>query len=234
MTDYPTYWDKRVTIETIVASRTFEGMHPTMQERIRKLIEASGGRIGLGQGLRDPKQQLQMFLSRHVQDPTGKYSYAGKRWSRLPGVAAAAPPGMSMHEIGLAADMTGDMSWLRDNVARFDLQTFETVNKEPWHVQPSELPRGRSSYEKNPQWGMPPWNGSTRIATTTDSGPSTSAPTSSAPLTPALRARPGDRGPAVEVLIEALIARSVLAGLAGEPEWCLRARDRERRRGVPA
>lgn len=210
MTDYPTYWDKRVTIGKIVTSRTFKGMHPKMQERVRGLIEASGGKVGLGQGLRDPKQQLQMFLSRHVPDPNGKYSYDGKRWSRLPGMAAAAPPGMSMHEIGLAADMTGDMGWLRDNVARFNLQTFEKVNKEPWHVQPTELSRGRSSYQKKPAWGMPPWNGSGGEATTTTTGGATPASTSATPLTPALRVRPGDSGQAVAVLVEALIARGVL------------------------
>lgn len=210
MTDYPTYGDKRVTIDKIVSSRTFLGMHPQLQERVRELIEASDGVVGLGQGLRDPKQQLQMFLSRHVADPNGEYTYDAKRWSRLPGVAAAAPPGKSMHEIGLAADMTGDMRWLRDNVARFNLQTFEDVNNEPWHVQPSELPRGRPSYENQPAWGRPPWDGSSdTITTTTAAGPSP-AITSSAPLTPALYARPGDAGPGVVVLLEALIAQGLL------------------------
>lgn len=211
MTDYPTYWDKRVTIEKIVASRTFAGMHPDMQVRVRGLIEESEGKVGLGQGLRDPKQQLQMFLNRHVLDASGGISYDGKRWRRLSGKAPAAPPGKSMHEIGLAADMTGDMGWIRDNGARFNLQTFEKVNNEPWHVQPTELPRGRSSYHRNPIWGLPPWSGSPAGGTTTaDSGGSTTASMSSEPLTPALRARPGDSGPAVVVLTEALIARELL------------------------
>lgn len=217
MTDYPTYWEKkRVTIDKIVGSNTFAGMHPTMQERVRGLIEASGGKVGLGQGLRDSTQQLQMFLSRHVPDPNGKITYDGKQWSKLPKVAAAAPPGMSMHEIGLAADLTGDFGWVRDNAARFSLQTFENVNNEPWHVQPSELPRGRSSYQKKPAWGMPPWGGVP--VTDTSSTSTASASTSTAPaaktaasqLTPALRARPGDSGAAVAVLVEALIARELL------------------------
>lgn len=211
MTDYPTYWDKRVTIETIVASRTFGGLHPHMQQRVRDLIEASGGRVGLGQGLRDPKQQLQMFLDRHVLDANGDISYDGQRWRRLPGKAPAAPPGRSMHEIGLAADMTGDMGWVRDNATRFQLQTFEKVNNEPWHVQPTELPRGRSAYQRNPSWGLPPWSGESAGASTLASGASATIVSSSQPLTPALGARPGDSGPAVAVLIEALIARGVLA-----------------------
>jgi peptidoglycan hydrolase-like protein with peptidoglycan-binding domain len=211
MTDYPTYWDKRVTLDAIVGSRTFGGMHPTMQERVRNLIEASGGRVGLGQGLRDPKQQLQMFLARHVADAGGDITYDGQRWRRLPGKAPAAPPGRSMHEIGLAADMTGDMGWVRDNVAQFGLQTFEKVNNEPWHVQPVELPRGRSSYERNAVWGLPPWGATPAARPADDAGGSTGMVTSSEPLTPALQARPGDTGPAVLVLTEALIARGLLA-----------------------
>lgn len=212
MTDYPTYWKQRVTIDKIVASNTFTGMHPVMQERVRGLIEASDGKVGLGQGLRDSAQQLQMFLSRHVPDPNGKISYDGKQWSRLPGVAAATPPGMSMHEIGLAADMTGDFDWVRDNVARFSLQTFEKVNNEPWHVQPTELPRGRSAYQKQPAWGLPPWNGSPGTTTPASVEPSASPAAKAAvsQLTPALRARPGDSGPAVAVLVESLIARGLL------------------------
>ncbi len=216
MTDYPTYANKRITIDKIVASHTFQGMHPTMQQRVRDLIEASAGRVGLGQGLREPSQQLQLFLNRHVVDPNGKYTYAGQRWSRLPGVAAAAPPGKSMHEIGLAADMTGDMAWLHDHVARFDLQTFEDVNNEPWHVQPSELPRARSSYESRPTWGLPPWDGS--HATTGDAAHTAgimAGGTASRPLTPALTARPGDTGPAVAVLLEALIARGLMPDAPG-------------------
>ena len=222
MTDYPTYSERRLPIEKIVAARTFTGMHPTMQDRVRRLIESSGGQVGLGQGLRDPKQQLQMFLSRHVADPNGKMSYDGRRWTRLPGVAAAAPPGMSMHEIGLAADMTGDMGWLREHVGEFGLQTFEKVNSEPWHVQPTELPRGRSKYQAAPAWGMPPWgtadaadNAAAPAGTSTAAAVGT-APiiTSATPLTPALRLRPGDGGAAAVVLAEALIARDLVPDAA--------------------
>ncbi len=190
-------------------------MHPKMQERVSGLIEASGGKVGLGQGLRDPTQQLQLFLSRHVPDPNGKYTYDGKTWSRLPNVAAAVPPGTSMHEIGLAADLTGDMGWVGAHAADFELQTFANVNNEPWHVQPVELPRGRSSYEKDAAWGRPPWDRSTGAGASSSSTSSSSSGAASAGadalmLTPALRARPGDTGPAVDIMIEALIAREQL------------------------
>ena len=35
-----------------------------------------------------------------------------------------------------------NFTWLGNNVARFGLMTFADVNKEPWHVQPVELPKG--------------------------------------------------------------------------------------------
>jgi peptidoglycan hydrolase-like protein with peptidoglycan-binding domain len=115
----------------------------------------------------------------------------------------------------LAADMTGDMGWVRDNVARFGLQTFENVNNEPWHVQPTELPRSRRVYQQNPTWGLPPWNGSDAgVSMGAAAGGSTAITTSSEPLTPALRARPGDGGAAALVLIEALIARGLIADTA--------------------
>jgi hypothetical protein len=53
-----------------------------------------------------------------------------------------------MHEIGLAADLKGDLNWWQSNAARFGLKTFAQENGEPWHTQPSEYPTGRGEYEK--------------------------------------------------------------------------------------
>ncbi len=207
MTVYPTYPGPR-TLDQIRGWKTFKGMHPTMQERVSGVIEASGGKVGLGEGLRSSANQLRTFLDRHVVDPNGKYSYDGKRWTRVKGDPAV-PPGSSMHEIGLAADLVGDMDWLADNVARFKLQTFENVNGEPYHVQPVELPRSRSEYEHNPTWGRYPFDGAT-AGTTGSSGQGGASTATPEMLTPAYRVSPGDSGPAAEIMIEALIAREQL------------------------
>jgi peptidoglycan hydrolase-like protein with peptidoglycan-binding domain len=217
MVMYPTY-STRVELEVITRSKNFTGMHPTMQERVRALMEDSGGKVGWGQGVRTPQQQLQLFLERHSLDPAGTILFNGERYSRHPGVAAAVPPGRSMHEVGLAADLAGDFTWLGNNVGRFGLMTFAEVNKEPWHVQPVELPKGRQQYEQQgSKWGAyPSYNAEAKTskgaAPTPPSSPPAGSGASSAAsptLTPALVARPGDAGPAARLLMEALIARGV-------------------------
>jgi len=145
------------------------GLHPTMKGRLDKLIAASGGKVGIGQGYRSSAQQEAMFRSRYRKttqavDSNGKKNWIwdGSYWEHVSG-AQAAPPGRSMHEIGLAADLTGDLNWVAANAARFGLKTFGGVNAEPWHVQPAELPNGRQAYEQaGSPWGgakMPPSTG---------------------------------------------------------------------------
>ncbi len=217
MTMYPTYRGL-VDFDVIVRAKNFTGMHPTMQERVRALMEDSGGKVGWGQGVRTAQQQLQLFLERHVPDPQGTITWNGQTYSQRPGVAAAVPPGRSMHEVGLAADMAGDFTWLGNNVGRFGLMTFAEVNHEPWHVQPVELPKGRQQYEQQgSKWGAyPSYNTEAKApdaAAKTQAGPTTAAAAASATtsptLTPALVARPGDTGPAARLLMEALIAQGV-------------------------
>jgi hypothetical protein len=148
-------------------------MHPTMQQRVDQLIAASGGKVGLGTGYRSSAQQETMFRSRYrkTKNPTdadGKKNWVwdGSYWEHVSG-AQAAPPGRSMHEIGLAADLTGDMNWVTANAARFGLKHFSSMG-EPWHVQPVELPNGRSEYDKAGR----PWGGEAMSPST---GPSLNA-----------------------------------------------------------
>ena len=61
MVMYPTYAHP-VEFEVIARTRNFKDMHPTMRERLQALMEDSGGKVGWGQGVRTPQQQLQLFL----------------------------------------------------------------------------------------------------------------------------------------------------------------------------
>ena len=146
-TTYPTYMAARAAIEQIKARATFLGMHPVMQQRVGDLIVASGGSVGFGEGLRSEEVQKALFLARYVPDPNGATLYLGVRYRKLPNVAGAAPPGRSMHELGLAADLVGDMDWVTKNCAKFGLKNFRNIGSEPWHVQPTELPNSRAEYE---------------------------------------------------------------------------------------
>jgi hypothetical protein len=131
---------------------SWNGLDPRMKDRLLRLFAASGGQVYLGEGggTRSEAQQRNMFLDRHVPDPNGSIEWNGQRWRHVKG-AAAAPPGRSMHEIGLAADLDGPgvSTWLQANAAKFGLRTFADVNNEPWHVQLAELPGSRREYEKS-------------------------------------------------------------------------------------
>lgn len=141
-------------------------LHPTMRQRVEQLVAASGGKVGIGQAYRSKSEQESMFRSRYrkTSSPTDKsgnknWQWDGSYWEHVSG-AQAAPPGRSMHEIGLAVDLTGDMGWISANAARFGLKNFTSMG-EPWHVQPSELPGGRSEYEKMGRpWGGEPMSSS--------------------------------------------------------------------------
>jgi Putative peptidoglycan binding domain/D-alanyl-D-alanine carboxypeptidase len=145
---YPSWGDPQ-TIDQIRAESDFKQLHPTMQQRVLDLIRGSNGAVGLGVGFRSEAEQRQLFLSRYVVDPSGPVEWDGKRWRKQnAGDATAAPPGRSMHELGLAADLAGDHAWVVANSSRFALKNFASVNDEPWHVQPVELPNSRADYER--------------------------------------------------------------------------------------
>lgn len=107
------------------------------RSRLLAMFAASGGRVGFGEGWRSADTQA-----------------AGAR--DKPGVMA--PQGKSWHEVGMAADIVGDMDWLQQNAARYGLKTFADVNNEPWHVQPIEVPNARALNAPPPKLSDSPQN----------------------------------------------------------------------------
>lgn len=156
MRTYPFgYSGKRLSLPELETKSTWTMIHPEMRRRLVSMFDDAqnhGKDLGVGTGGRTSAQQERMFRERYVEDPQGKTRWAGKRWSKKPGVAAAAPPGFSYHEetdpqgFCFAADLVGDLNWMNANCARFGLKHFANVNKEPWHVQPVELPNSRRGY----------------------------------------------------------------------------------------
>jgi hypothetical protein len=125
-----------------------EKLKPQMREPLERMLKDAGGRVGIGQTYRSADDQKKMFLERYYKTDkkTGTF-WNGSYWEKKPGVAAATPPGMSMHEIGLAADLTGDLEWVKKNAGRYGLESFDFMG-EPWHIQLKGIPRSRSQYEK--------------------------------------------------------------------------------------
>jgi len=147
--------NKGATVSTTRrTSGSLGNLNTTFRQRLEQMMQDNPN-VSVGGGFRSSAQQRTLFLSRYsrTSDKTGTF-WDGAYWKKNSGVADAAPPGMSMHEIGLAADLSGDLQWVQQNAAKYGLKTFADVNNEPWHVQPAELPNSRRDYEKaGATWG---------------------------------------------------------------------------------
>ena len=153
------YGGKKKSLAEASNIPTVSKLNPKFRERILKMMQDNPA-VGVGEGYRSSATQRQGFMQRYskTSEKTGIF-WEGSYWKKKSGVAPMTPPGMSMHEIGLAADLTGDLDWVQKNASKYGLKTFAGVNGEPWHVQPAELPDGRSAYEREgAKWGL---NGAT-------------------------------------------------------------------------
>jgi hypothetical protein len=153
------YGGKKKSLAEAANIPTVSKLNPKFRDRILKMMQDNPA-VGVGEGYRSSITQRQGFLQRYnkTSEKTGIF-WEGSYWQKKSGVPPMTPPGMSMHEIGLAADLTGDLDWVQKNASKYGLKTFAGVNGEPWHVQPAELPDGRSAYEREgAKWGL---NGAT-------------------------------------------------------------------------
>ncbi len=138
------------------SERHLNSLNPRLAARIRRMLEANP-RLYIGGGSRTTAQQKALFLSRYAPtDDKTSIKWQGKYWKKKnPNDADAAPPGVSMHEIGMAADIHGDDAWLTANAKDYDLVNFANVNNEPWHVQAKEFNRGQWEYRQaGAPWGL--------------------------------------------------------------------------------
>lgn len=137
-------------------------IHPEVQRRVIALMDAAranGVDLGVGGGFRTFEEQRSLFLSRHnLVASGGCCSFEGKRYALASGMAHAAPPYRSYHEgtvslngklYGVALDMVNwQNGWMEKHLAAYGMRSFATLtgNIEPWHIQPSNFPTSRSSY----------------------------------------------------------------------------------------
>jgi hypothetical protein len=125
--------------------------------------ESEGHVLSLTSGVRSEADQRALFLDRHDEDPEGNRVYNGKRYSlnatgRAKGYAA--PPGHSLHQLGMAADLGPPSAWpwIKSNAARFGLRV---ADNEPWHVArigakaPTGTKFGTSGHKTSPGTTVP-------------------------------------------------------------------------------
>lgn len=167
------YGDTRRTLTELRAWDPFEFVSPELQRRLIALMDHSfrhGRDIGIGGGFRSSAAQRAVFLDRHYTLPSGGCcGFESRRYQIKSGQAHTAPPGLSYHEEtlagrALAVDITGwEDGWVQSQLAAFGLRSFNNLTgsaKEPWHIQPIEIPTSRASY--NPAvhvlktWYLPP------------------------------------------------------------------------------
>lgn len=163
----PPQTQRRRTLAELEQLATWRRMDPEFRRRVLAMFDFAadiGIDLGLGGGWRSSDVQLRTAIDRHIVVASGGCcSYNGKRYALRPNMAHAAFPDGSYHEgsdvdgEAFAADLIGDLVWMNRNCWRFGLLHFADVNREPWHVQPVELPRSRRKYtgEQLAVWPTP-------------------------------------------------------------------------------
>lgn len=104
----------------------YDGMDEGFASRLQAMIEASGGRLGVGSGYRSVEEQTYLW-----ENAVAKYGpEEARNW--------VAPPGSSNHNHGVAADLSYEtddaQDWAHANAARFGL--VFPMEWEPWHIEP--------------------------------------------------------------------------------------------------
>lgn len=155
---------------------------------LRQMLEERPD-ITIGDTKRSTEQQERSFRERYR--PTNKSEkthetdriWNGVVWEMKPemlrnNIPAMAPPGQSMHERGLAADLSQNaehMEWIRKNASRFGLVTGYTgrggSGDEPFHVEPRSSSRLRGGAgSSSPKAGTSARSGSVQSASIGRSG----------------------------------------------------------------
>lgn len=102
---------------------SWDGLNEDFASRLRRLIQASDGKVSLGSGYRSVERQQQLWNA-----AVKKYGSeaAARKW--------VAPPGKSNHNHGVAGDLQGDLDLAHRLAPLYGL--YFPMKHEPWHIEP--------------------------------------------------------------------------------------------------
>lgn len=160
------YAGRRLTLEELRRQSGWNLLNAEVCRRLLALFDRAqdeGTDLGIGGGWRSSQVQERTFRQRYLIGACpGDVRWQGMCWHLKPGMAPAAPPGLSYHEsmpdgFALAADLIGDLSWAHSVCLEVGLRHFANVNNEPWHFQPVEVPTSRRQWngETLRRWPIP-------------------------------------------------------------------------------
>jgi Flp pilus assembly protein TadG len=101
-----------------------DGLHPSLEGAVRRLIRAAAGSLRIVSGYRSTARQAELW-----EQALARYgsAEAADDW--------VAPPGTSMHERGLAVDLAGDLELASELIRRLGLPLHRPLPNEPWHFE---------------------------------------------------------------------------------------------------
>ena len=101
-----------------------QGLHPELRDAVDRLLVAGRGNIRVVSGWRSPDAQRVLWteaLARYG-DPEVADDHV-------------APPGTSLHEVGLAVDLGGDVELAAELATSLGLPLHRPLGHEPWHFE---------------------------------------------------------------------------------------------------
>lgn len=145
---------KRIPLSEFKRSSRFTSLQPSLRNKLLNMMRENPN-VGINSGYRDDAAQERLFYQQMEETSAdqSEVEWDGRYWKPKSGKPFTAPPGRSMHGVGLAADIFEeghDYSWIVANSSRFGLNNWRAKgwrHDEPWHVQPQEAPRFRSQFD---------------------------------------------------------------------------------------
>jgi hypothetical protein len=134
-----------LTWEQMLTRITVRNLHPEVQRRFHALILFAynvGVPLGCGTGWRV-----------QPNPPPAGFAKPGNSWHESCPVSPSSQTAFAIDTVPAPS-----WPWMEEHCGNFGFRTFKYVNKEPWHIQPTEIPASRKYATTPPKlyvWKLP-------------------------------------------------------------------------------